>query len=540
MNRLKLSLILCLIAMGVGGNIATEAQTIKLPPLFTNSPCQSGFQGQWNAYHDAIQRGDQPAADTARRFLKDYFNPNGQAGCFSDLLLSVSSQTTNKEIGNTAVARFVSAAEKQAGSSVSSSGSTNVVSKNFTSQLLSVANNYGALTSSTSGQTTTVSGSLDELFNPFAGGLSGLVAECAVEIVKPHFCVSSPLLNVLSRVDYSASLDLSQPSTVTGTAAGQASGGTQQVTGTQGGNNFSLSQFTAKILLWGARPSPSDLQSAASSKGLSSDFVSSLKQLQGFLKPGFSTWQDGTTDALLNASALQIQEVMQQRMKLLVKLLAGSDDPTTLVQAALGYAKSLAKDAVTERQIWDKAIWAKPIISFEYDYNTPANQPTNSTFRLIYGQSLSTRWKLVANGAVSIYDSQPSSSIPGASRLRDTQFGAEGDYSMPAIGQLNSSLLSFAYYFQDQTSPAILNVTPSSPLNGISFTGLSSSTTQVYTEAGYIHLGQIKLTLGSSSSSFSLPISVTASNRTELINNNKITVRPQIGVSYSFDSLLGK
>jgi hypothetical protein len=105
---------------------------------------------------------------------------------------------------------------------------------------------------------------------------------------------------------------------------------------------------------------------------------------------------------------------------------------------------------------------------------------------------------------------------------------------------LNSSLLSMAYYFQDQTSPAILNVTPSSPLSGISFTGLSSSATQVFTQTGHIHLGQVKLTLGNSSSGFSLPISVTASNRTELVVNNKISIRPQIGISYSFDSLLSK
>jgi hypothetical protein len=105
---------------------------------------------------------------------------------------------------------------------------------------------------------------------------------------------------------------------------------------------------------------------------------------------------------------------------------------------------------------------------------------------------------------------------------------------------LNSSSLGLAYYFQDQTSPAILNITPSSPLTGIGFTGLSSSATQVFTQTGYIHLGQLKLTLGNSNSGFSLPISVTASNRTELIVNNKISVRPQIGISYSFDSLLSK
>jgi hypothetical protein len=543
MNRLVLTRILLMAAVAAGGDVVLGAQA-TLPKLFTNAECQSGFQTQWNAYHDGMQRGDNQAAETAKRLLKDYLNPNEQIGCTSDLFISEFSEIATKEIAKAAVARVVSAAEKQAGSSVSSSGSTNVVSKNFASELFSVANEYGALTSSTSGQTTTLSGSLDELFNPFAGGLSGLVAECAVEIVKPHFCVSSPLLNALSRVDYSASLDLSQPSTITGTATGQASGGTQQVTGTQGGSNFSLSQFTAKVLLWGGKPSTSDLQSAANGQGLSSDTLNRMTQLRRSVNSlsQFSKWQDDSANMLLDASVAQIQGVMRQRINLLVKLIAPGNDPTAIIEAALGYAESIAKDAVKERQIWEKAIWAKPIVSFEYDYNTPANQPTNSTFRLVYGQSLnkSKSLKITANGAASMYNSQPSSSIPGASRLRDTQFGAEGDYTLPALGQLNSSLLSLAYYFQDQTSPAILNVTPSSPLTGISFTGLSSSATQVFTQTGHIHLGQVKLTLGSSSSGFSLPISVTASNRSELIVNNKISVRPQIGVSYSFDSLLSK
>ena len=338
-----------------------------------------------------------------------------------------------------------------------------------------------------------MSGSLDGLYSPFAGGLNGFVSECAVALVKSS-CVSSTFLNLLGRVNYSVSLDLSQPSILTGTATGQASGGTQQVTGTQGASNFSLSQFTAKVLLWGAKPSPNDLQTAAKSKGLSDAIVNSFQQLGGSLQGNqFATWQETTANLLLNASTADIQGTMNQRIALLPSILANGGDTTKVIEAALNFASAVGSEAESERQIYDAAIWAKPIVSFEYDYNTPANQPTNSTFRVIYGQSLKN-WKITANGAVSIYNSQPSGSIPAAGRLRDAQFGAEGDHPVPAIGALNSSLFSLAYYFQDQTSPAILNVTPSSPLSGISFTGLSSSATQVFTQAGYIHLGQVKLT----------------------------------------------
>jgi hypothetical protein len=554
MDRIVLARILCGVAISLGGNAVLAAQT-ALPKLFTNDGCQESFQGNWNNYQSHLndyQTAKQQGRNTDdaerlikddERLLKQDLDPRVQAGCVSDLLARTFSADVDRVIIKNAIGHLVSAVEKQAGSSVSSSGSTNVIPKNFTSSLLSIANEYGALTSSTSGQTTTISGSLDQLLSPFAGGLSGLAAECAVQIVKSPLCVDSTFLDVLGRVSYSASLDLSQPSTITGTTTGQASGGAQQVTGTQGGNNFSLTQFTAKLLLFGSKPSMGDLQTAWASKSPASDVVTKWAQVSGLIneknKGKFAEWESKTATMLLNAGADQIEAVMKERIVLLLPILESGNDVASVINVVLGYADSVAKNAVTERQVFDKVMWAKPLLSAEYDFNSPASQPTNSTFRIIYGQSVKS-WKVTANGAVSIYNSQPSSSIPGAGRFRDAQFGAEADFTIPKMEKLDNSTFSLAYYFQDQISPAILNVTPSSPLTGISFTGLPSSATQVFTQAGQIHLGQLKLTLGSSGSGFSLPISVTASNRTELVDNNKIIIRPQIGISYSFDSLLGR
>jgi len=537
-------------------------QQQPFPTLFTNKWCQGkvtdakgyptpieGFAALWKDYRDAKNVKDDNKARVARRFLGYYLDSRQQVGCVADLILRADAKVVSHQLVSSMTAQFVTAVEKQAGSSVASSGTTNAISKNLTSSLLSLANEYGALTSSTSGQTTTVGGTLDQLLIPLERSSNGLISDCAVALIKNATCVSSDLLGVLGRVSYSASLDLSQPSTITGSATEQAAGGAQQVTGTQGDNSFSLSQFTAKVLMYAYKPSASDLKAESDAEKFTPAAASKIKELrdlQDAVDEKWEVWQNDAKDALLAADETNIAHVMDVQTQKLIQLLSGaiskSNSEEELVSIALGIAAAEANDATTERTVYDKALWKKPLASFEYDFNTPANQPTNSTFRLIYGQSLnkSKSLKITANGAASIYDSQPSSSIPGASRLRDTQFGAEGDYTIPAVGMLNSSLLSMAYYFQDQTSPAILNVTPSSPLSGISFTGLSSSATQVFTQTGHIHLGQVKLTLGNSSSGFSLPISVTASNRTELVVNNKISIRPQIGISYSFDSLLSK
>ena len=64
---------------------------------------------------------------------------------------------------------------------------------------------------------------------------------------------------------------------------------------------------------------------------------------------------------------------------------------------------------------------------------------------------------------------------------------------LPKIGQ---TTLSLAYYFQRQESPSILNVTPGSPITGITFTGLPANASQVFAQKGDIHLAQLKWALG--------------------------------------------
>jgi hypothetical protein len=182
-----------------------------------------------------------------------------------------------------------------------------------------------------------------------------------------------------------------------------------------------------------------------------------------------------------------------------------------------------------------------PVLSMEYDYNTPASQPSNSTIRLI-GQYSKSNWTGTLNAAGSFYNSTPSSAIPGAGRVRDFQVAAETTYNFgkgktpnPVFG---NSTVSLAYYYQDQTSPAILNVTPGQPVTGITFTGLPSTATQVYAARGVINIAQAKFTLNPANSGFNIPVSVTWSNRTELVTSP--AWKGQIGISYDLDSLFSK
>lgn len=180
----------------------------------------------------------------------------------------------------------------------------------------------------------------------------------------------------------------------------------------------------------------------------------------------------------------------------------------------------------------------KPVLTLEYDYNQALNQISTSTVRLIFDKGFKKNWSVTFNGAFAIYDSTPSSSIPGASRLRDSQVGVQVDRKLPALSFLGTPSLNGAYYFQYQNSPSILNVTPSTPLAGIALTGLSGSATQVFAQKGNLHVGQLKLVLGSGQSSVRFPLAFSYSNRTDLIA--KPVWRGQIGISYDFDALFAK
>jgi hypothetical protein len=242
----------------------------------------------------------------------------------------------------------------------------------------------------------------------------------------------------------------------------------------------------------------------------------------------------------------------------------------------------------------DKAVLAaaKPAISLEYDFNTPVNQPTTSTAKIVISKAFFEKkcgkatkktnadgataqrapkstpdnsakdpkaaktspcapssssggcinqLTLTFNGGGNFYNSPPSS-VPGAEAFRDVQVGAEVDWAICTstpnrVGSfLGNSTLGFTYYYQDQVSPSILKVASAGmPLPGINITGLSSTASQVFTTRGPINFVQAKYGLGNGKN-VKFPIAVSYSNRTDLITHRLWSA--QFGVSYDLSSLL--
>lgn len=521
---------------------------------------------------DPLNAAKKQANDDAIAALNNDLGFDSGTACLVGLILKTKSDALTKaEI--TQMASQIKAAFQQNGSSSGTAGSTNLTSKGTTAQLLSLAAEYGALTESTSGSTVTLQGSLGGIPASLESELG--LPPCGSPVNTDWACISSRWINALNRVSYSVGFNTSQTAqSVTGTATSSTStSSAQQATFTA--NSQTLSSVTAKGVIIQApaanasavttaitkltSTSPSvvaDKTLQAARKKLASDCENALSpkvpggptNLVPGLAPGkHVTWAKYAFDILSSADTSDKDAFAKVWYGLGTELIAGLEQDTVDKNCGAQYASDTISVAsslnayLASLNTFFEGLRGTPVLSMEYDYNTPASQPSNSTIRLI-GQYSKSNWTGTLNAAGSFYNSTPSSAIPGASRVRDFQVAAETTYNFgkgktpnPIFGNSTGSL---AYYYQDQTSPAILNVTPGQPVTGITFTGLPSTATQVYAARGVINIGQAKFTLNPANSGFNIPVSVTWSNRTELVTSP--AWKGQIGISYDLDSLFGK
>ena len=484
---------------------------------------------------------------------------------------------------------------QQEGSSTGTGGSTSVTSKGLTSKVLSVASEYGALTQSTSNLTTTASGTIGGI--PLALGKAGYFSECETRILTTP-CLKSGTLARLSTISYSVSFPTgSTTSTTTAAPSGTSTGTATPVKTTS--SDHSVSAFGFKWVAIPARLNQTAItaaekmiDAAAAQQALFLVPQAKLARLKlvgstttgtppalhsplidWIAQAGDQLWIAGKADPSGSQMLIAWENMADPLVAAEEKAAADSKlySDTQIASLLAQFAEAYQIYVNTE---WGATITQQmalpPILSVEYDVNRPTGQPSNSVVRVIYQKSFLPKEKkkptasgssaapvsassgkaksassttptpiltLTVNGAVSFYNSDQSN-VPGAGYLRNAQFAAEigHDFSIKSsmLGQLNFTL-STAGYYQDQRSPAILNVTPGAPVDGVTFVGLPATATKVFGSTGNIGLWQLKLTTGSGSS-VKVPLSVTYSNRTELIT--KPTWKAQIGISYDFDSLL--
>jgi hypothetical protein len=522
--------------MGRASSEPPQACIKRLANAITNP---SAVSGQGDPFADLLDAGTSPLCATylilsSRQFAQANTASGGK-------LLAAAEEKFEGEALKT-----LKAVAQQNGSSTGTGGSTSLTSKGMTSKLLSIASEYGALTESTSNDTTTVQGTLAGV--PLVLMQKGALVECSTKILALTPCLHQGLLKWLSRTSYSVSFETSSSAgTIVGTPTGgtPSSGPAQQVNVSN--QTHSVNAVSAKVVLIQGTLNASAYSNAdtAISKSTSIAAVASaqsaLKAAEGGYGGPFFTYIQNRAAHLRQFTTNHTQSAVVGEWK------ASADDLTAALVGPQTTLAQVLQDAVDLAVAYSSYLGAEesaglaamvavpPALSVEYDENRPPAAPSNSVFRAILQKSFKPL-TATANGAVSIYDSaQPN--VPGAGRLRDAQFATElsHPFDLTLPGSTSTQLtLSGAFYDQYQSSPAILNVTPGAPVDGVTFTGLPSTATQVYGKTGNIAIGQVKLTVGGGSS-VTVPLSLTYSNRTELITSP--TWKAQIGLSYDFDSL---
>ncbi len=420
------------------------------------------------------------------------------------------------------------------------------VPRGAVAQSLSVATEYGALTQSVSGQVVTIQGNAAGL--PSALVRNNIFPYCVGnERYNHNYCVSSSLLSILRRLSFSASFDASRDTqTLSGMGAGSttpaggttSSGAVQPVTFT--GKKRELTSFSARLELWDTRDATSKkFQDAVGSKvGQSMDASSGALQTAGdaLLKvtsePWYVDWY-GRSLALVRSAGRdrrKLGDALKEALMDFSTRATGVITPDVVRAAQQAYNRFFAdQDDLID------SLAKSSVLAIEYTDSRPLGQAPVNNMRLIVDKSFSTQAKFVANGAVDFYGSVPQTA--GLSRLRDVQAGVEIDYGiLGGKSIVGPATLSGSAYYQYQHSAVLLNVDATSPLPGITFNGLPSNATTVFAQTGSIWLAQAKLSIVPGGKSTKIPISVTYSNRTELIN--KPDWRAQIGVSYDFDALM--
>lgn len=153
-------------------------------------------------------------------------------------------------------------------------------------------------------------------------------------------------------------------------------------------------------------------------------------------------------------------------------------------------------------------------------YALPSTPPNLSNVNLIFTGYLASNSQFTLNASTTLFNSAPSTS----GSVRDVKGSAQADIALPNILVLGSSTVSLSGLFlsllqQPLGQQVTINTVPVST-------------------RGNIWLFQAKLSVPVSSAGVHIPISVTTSNRTELIKESD--VEGTIGISFDLTSLFSK
>jgi hypothetical protein len=426
--------------------------------------------------------------------------------------------------------------DRQVSATSDSTGTTSLVSKAGSAELLSFALSTGALTRTINGTTATISTNGDQVFRLVTGSDPDCTVTCNSlgwfedRILNP--------LNVLATFDLAQ-----QRGTVTATS-GQASGTTPEQVNTvlipTGVGR--LSGFTARYQLrnrfdprgadfkraWKAQVT--SLRAVVGKIGDDTDAVTAAVETHS---EAISRAQSFGDELLSAALSDPTGHVLLQKFEDLWSVVT-TDEIVRDPKLATAVSKVI-QDRGVYRIAWFRALdeAVGTLLTLEYNYNRPVNQPFTHDFRLIYGYNFQSMGMLTFNGSVSLYDTIPAGAKYG--RLHYGQVSTQYDRTLSGKENAIGTQLSLAGYWQYQPHPSVLDIPAGTVAPGTTIP-LPNGTQEFVGTAGSLWVTQAKLTI-KGSGGINIPIGVSWSNKTDLLRGSRVGA--QVGISYNFSSIAG-
>lgn len=395
----------------------------------------------------------------------------------------------------------------QPGATASASGSSSLLSKGSGPSYFSAAVETGGLLRSANGTSTTFQGNLIGIFDAMSS--RGYLAA-----YEDH-----PVTRFLRRFSLSFTVKNSAPEAAAGGDAGLGStaGRVQEF-------NRQLEQYSVRAIVGRNRRDPRDEGNATALRKMmdtrGQDVLAALDEALGDLQvsDAYLAWISESVNELKAAPRPFFDGVLIKRLNLLVDLANRNANgfPAATVRAYEAYATFLsAKDTVLEN------IEKRKLFAVEYVRTREALDIERSTARFI-GEGKKGRWDLTFNAAYTADDKGTQSSF----RFRDFQIGAEAARPLgnrllrgQPSGPNGNPILSFGFLYERLAESATVtfgaNALPAPP--------------------GNLYIGQLRLTLPVGRSGVKVPLSVSFSNRDELIVEKQ--VRGHIGFTFNFDAI---
>ena len=400
---------------------------------------------------------------------------------------------------------------KQTGSGAGAAGTTSVVSKGSVPALFGLAVENGALTRSVSGTTVTFRTSPANVYAALAKG--GYVD--AGPAVPP---LDGSFLALARRMSVYVSFDTSR--------------GNSGTTNTLTGDKQQLAGWGSRVELFNKRdPRRPEYKRAwntlMDTKGRT--FINDMENLTTQLSrlPEFQTWRKQVEDDILKAKTDDVPATLRAAFKSFQPIAKNNPElKNQLERAAMSayeFATSRAGTINSIMKSWTAAV--------EYNFTKQANTtgltaasalPDLGNFNLVISQGFTNGPELTFNAGITWFQSIPSGLNVGT--VRDAQASLQLDFPLKPIDKIGKPVLSFAGQFlslreEPLGAKVIVNTVP-------------------VTAKGNIGLLQAKFTIPTKNSGVSVPISVTWSNRTELIKEKD--VRASFGLSFDMDKLFVK